>query len=38
MPVLSSPELGVMRARDVLAGLDGGAREFAGANGRQARA
>jgi len=37
MPVLSSPELAVMQARDVLAGLNGGGRELAGANGRQAR-
>jgi hypothetical protein len=37
MPVLSSPESAVMQARDVLAGLNGGAPEFATANGRQAR-
>jgi Asp/Glu/hydantoin racemase len=37
MPVLSSPESAVMQARDVLAGLNGGTREFATANGRQAR-
>jgi Asp/Glu/hydantoin racemase len=36
MPVLSSPESAVMQARDVLAGLNGEALEFATANGRQA--
>ena len=37
MPVLSSPELAVMQARDVLAALGNGEPALAGANGRQAR-
>ncbi len=36
MPVLSSPELAVMQARDVMAKLNGGSPELVEANGRQA--
>ena len=37
MPVLSSPELAVLQAREVLAGLNGGMPELVGSSGRQAR-
>jgi len=37
MPVLSSPELAVLQARDVLARLDGGTPELVGSNGQKAR-
>lgn len=36
MPVLSSPEMAVMQARDVLARLNGGAPELASSNGQKA--
>jgi Asp/Glu/hydantoin racemase len=37
MPVLSSPELAVLQARDVLARLNGEAPEMVGSNGQKAR-
>ncbi|MDP9050081.1 MAG: aspartate/glutamate racemase family protein [Acidobacteriota bacterium] len=37
MPVLSSPEMAVMQARDVMAGLNDRVEELVGSNGRQAR-
>jgi Asp/Glu/hydantoin racemase len=37
MPVLSSPELAVLQALDVLARLNGGAPEMVGSNGQKAR-
>jgi len=37
MPVLSSPELAVLQARDVLARLNGGTPELVGSNGQKAR-
>ena len=36
MPVLSSPEMAVRQARDVMAGLNGSAPELVGSSGRQA--
>jgi Asp/Glu/hydantoin racemase len=35
MPVLSSPKMAVLQARDVMAGLNSAARELVASNGRQ---